>query len=132
MLIHIGKNINIKFKNQPIFKSNIFKSKKNIIEKLKIQKDLAKNELTSPEIKKPDSTDIKIKRAYKEPFVEKWLLNINSMKNSGMIVVRYGDETEMDILLNNKFIVSIASNEFYLFLGIRFVEGAVWHLRISY
>ena len=35
----LSSRLNIKFKNQPIFKSNIFKSKKNIIEKLKILKN---------------------------------------------------------------------------------------------
>ena len=35
----LSSRLNIKFKNQPIFKKNIFKSKKNIIEKLKILKN---------------------------------------------------------------------------------------------
>ncbi len=73
-----------------------------LMEKLKSEKMPTRKEIMSYARKSCGGTETKIKRIYKEPFVEKWMLNINNLRDSGFLVVRYGDEIEMDIILNNR------------------------------
>ena len=74
-----------------------------LIDKLKSEPEIDEKELMEAQIIKKSRLDIKMKRAYKEPYVEKWVLKINDMKDSGIIVIREGEFIEMDILLNKKF-----------------------------
>ncbi|MEK6808594.1 MAG: hypothetical protein AABY14_02820, partial [Nanoarchaeota archaeon] len=75
-----------------------------IIERLKYEPLLSKKVLMrdGKEILRR-KLELKIKRVYKEPFVEKWNLMINNIKDSGFVIARYGDSIEMDILLQSKF-----------------------------
>ncbi len=74
-----------------------------LIKRLQSEPEMDEKALVDSKFASQGKLDIKMKRAYKEPYVEKWVLKIENMKDSGIIVIREGDFVEMDILLNRKF-----------------------------
>ncbi len=48
--------------------------------------------------------NIYMKRAYKEDYVEKWLFYIGDNKNRNVVIVKYGDIVNADIIMEEKLI----------------------------
>lgn len=71
----------------------ISKIKKEVLDEKKIKniQNLRKNLL------------LNVRRIYKEQNVEKWCFSINNEDESNYVIIRFSDDVEMDILVDEKF-----------------------------
>ena len=74
-----------------------------LIGSLKNEKDLKKKDIESiKRNKKNIKKFISIRRLYNEINVEKWAVNISNEKNSGILIIRYNDPVEIDLIMHEK------------------------------
>ena len=71
------------------------------IAKLKASRDLSLEEIRL--IKSKKSLNIEVKRAYKELDVEKWYFRVDNEKVQNFVVIRYGEEVEVDIVVHSLY-----------------------------
>jgi hypothetical protein len=76
-----------------------FEETQQLIEDLKRDDDLPVHK-SSSSLKKPE---IKLKRIFKEDFLEKWQVEIDNFNEDNYIIIRYDSEIKFDLILHERY-----------------------------
>ena len=99
---------------------------KQLLKHLRSEKELSRAEIRDIANFKKKPLRVQIKRAYKTPDVEKWHFSINE-NFSNFITVHYGDELEIDIVMEQqlKYIEEKILGKLYETLGLDFEDAPI-------